>query len=66
MQILIGSLLRSAVFELTTCGSLVKFKVSPTNIFHEAKKSQIVIISRAQIDTEIPQTALNFMEKMNK
>ena len=54
------------MFELTTCGSLVKFKVSPTNIFHEAKKSQIVIISRAQIDTEIPQTALNFMEKMNK
>ena len=49
------------MFELTTCGSLVKFKVSPTNIFHEAKKSQIVII-----DTEIPQTALNFMEKMNK
>ena len=54
------------MFELTTCGSIVKFKVSTTNVFHEAKKSQIVIISPAQIDAEIPQTALNFIEKMNK
>ena len=31
------------------CDSLVKFKVSQSNIFQETKTSQTVIISRAQI-----------------
>ena len=41
--------------------SRVKFKVSQTNIFQETKKSRIVTISQARINTKIPQTALNFM-----
>ena len=40
--------------------SCVKFKFSQTTVFQESKKSPIVIVSRAQIYTKIPQTALNF------
>ena len=40
--------------------SRVKFKVSQTNIFQEAKKSCIVTISQAGINTKILQTALTF------
>ena len=42
------------------CDLQVKIEVSRINIFQETKKSQIVIISQAQIYTKIPQTAPNF------
>ena len=46
--------------------SRVKSKVSRTNIFQETNKTWLLIISWALIYTEIPQTTLNFTQKMNK
>ena len=46
--------------------SQVKFKVSWWNIFQKTKTSRIVIILWAQIYAKVPQTALNFLQKMNK
>ena len=48
---------------LMICDSRVKFKVSWKNIFQETKKSWIVIISWAWINTKIPQTAPNLCKK---
>ena len=62
----IAQILITPAFELilVICDSRVKFKVSQTNIFQETKKSQIVIISRAQICTKNPQTTLKFYVKL--